>query len=160
MFIEEPTESKKCPFRTTWRNMMNKTYSGYSVCEEWETFEAFKAWMKEQPWQGRRLLKPRHKHYSPLLCAFVPDDVYRAVVNVKLPLCVKKSNDRGVYRVQSNIDGKTVHIGLAYTREDAVRLYVEFRTNKILTLARKYYNDAVLNDALIEWAQVWDDYLQ
>lgn len=75
-----------CPFYQTWGNMLircyspaekkrHPTYTGCSVCPEWHSFMAFKAWMLTQDWQGKQLDKdlliPGNKRYSPETCAFV-----------------------------------------------------------------------------------------
>ena len=76
-----------CPYYVTWNNMLKRaycpkyharrpTYIGVTVCEEWHSFMAFRAWMETQDWQGRQLDKdiiaPGNRTYSPDTCVFVP----------------------------------------------------------------------------------------
>ena len=75
-----------CPYYEAWRSMLkrcyskkslerNPSYNGTSVCREWLSATAFKAWMEQQDWQGKSLDKdiivPGNKLYSPETCAFV-----------------------------------------------------------------------------------------
>lgn len=75
-----------CPYYDTWKGMLERAYSpklharrptyiGVTVCEEWHSFMAFRAWMETQDWQGKHLDKdiiaPGNKVYSPDTCVFV-----------------------------------------------------------------------------------------
>jgi len=75
------------PYYDAWNGMLKRayclkfharfpTYTGVTVCEEWHSFMAFRAWMETQDWQGKQLDKdiivPGNKVYSPDTCVFVP----------------------------------------------------------------------------------------
>ena len=77
----------RCPYYVTWKSMLRRayypqyharypTYTDVTVCEEWHSFMAFRAWMETQDWQGKQLDKdiiaPGNKVYSPDTCVFVP----------------------------------------------------------------------------------------
>lgn len=67
----------RCPYYTTWHNMISRVYSGHKncsayhdvvVCEEWLLFSNFKSWMETQDWEGKELDKDIFgdgKLYSP-----------------------------------------------------------------------------------------------
>jgi len=75
-----------CPYYRAWSGMLKRaycpkfharqpTYIGVTVCEEWHSFMAFRAWMETQDWEGKQLDKdiiaPGNKVYSPDTCVFV-----------------------------------------------------------------------------------------
>jgi hypothetical protein len=77
----------RCPYYVAWGSMLSRSYSpayharqptyiGVTVCEEWHSFTAFRAWMMTQDWQGKHLDKdiivPGNRVYSPDTCVFVP----------------------------------------------------------------------------------------
>lgn len=76
-----------CPYYRAWKRMLERaycpkcharypTYTGVTVCKEWHSFMAFRAWMETQDWEGKHLDKdiiaPGNKVYSPDTCVFVP----------------------------------------------------------------------------------------
>lgn len=83
-------KQQMCPYYCAWQNMLrrcysskfkilNQTYIGCIVCEEWHSFMAFRAWMIQQDWQGKQLdkdlLVSGNKIYSPDTCIFVPQAI-------------------------------------------------------------------------------------
>ena len=143
----------ECPFYNTWFRMLHRAYSpkfharqptyiGVTVCEEWRSFMAFRAWMMEQDWEGKQLdkdiLVPGNKVYSPQTCAFVTQEVNsllndHASKRGDWPIGVfwDKRKSRFQSRIREN--GKKRHLGcfnspheahLAW-REEKVRLVRE-----------------------------------
>ena len=79
-----------CPYYRRWGNMLKRcyssaslkerpTYAKVSVCEEWLTFSNFRAWMKQQNWEGRQLdkdfLEGDKFIYSESTCIFIPNSL-------------------------------------------------------------------------------------
>ena len=61
-------KSYLCSIYSRWQGMLercyskkyqvlSKTYSECTVCEEWLTFSNFKTWMEQQDWKGKQLDK-------------------------------------------------------------------------------------------------------
>lgn len=121
----------KCPFYRTWSNMLERCYSqrfqstrpsyvGCTVCEEWERFSNFKAWMETQEWEGLNLDKDilfrGNKVYSPETCVFISKRLNSFITepNVgSLPIGVTWDEGRKKYRAQiSNpFTGKNQSLG-------------------------------------------------
>lgn len=88
-----------CPFYMKWKSMLERcysekyqmvqpTYSGCSVCEEWKTFSNFKSWMLSEGYEGdsnfeldKDLLIPGNKVYSPETCVIIHSSINRFVTN-------------------------------------------------------------------------------
>jgi len=77
---------RDCPFYKRWKLLLMRCYSekeqlkkpyyvGCKVCDEWLTFNAFRAWMETQDWEGKELDKdiitPGNKLYCAEKCLFV-----------------------------------------------------------------------------------------
>lgn len=112
----EDGKNKVCPYYRTWASMLARcqsakchilqpTYKGCSVCDEWLHFSNFKRWMEQQDWEGKQLDKDLlvggNKVYSPLTCIFLP-----SCINKSLTL---RGSRRGAYPV-----------GVSYVKRDRV----------------------------------------
>lgn len=137
-----------CPFYKTWESMLKRAYSpkyhaksptyiGVTVCEEWRSFMAFRAWMMEQDWEGKHLdkdvLVPGNKVYSPKTCAFVTPQINGLLTNNargrgKWPIGVhwKKASNKFESFVREN--GKNRHLGLFNTPHEA---HLAWRKEKV-----------------------------
>ncbi len=86
----------KCKYFQTWQGMIERCYSekfqlrnpsyiGCTVDSSWFSFMQFKAWMKDQHFEGMRLdkdiLKPGNMIYSKENCAFVTELTNNFVVD-------------------------------------------------------------------------------
>jgi hypothetical protein len=120
-----------CPYYLTWKDMLrraycpklharNPTYIGVTVCEEWHSFMAFRAWMEKQDWQGKQLDKdiivPGNKVYSPDTCVFVTQALNlllndRAAARGEWPIgvCWSKSNKK--FQVRIATAGRLKNLG-------------------------------------------------
>lgn len=76
-----------CPAMAAWNSMLQRSYCekwharhpsyiGVSVCDEWHSFMAFRAWWIENHVDGwhldKDLLNARPKQYSPENCIYIP----------------------------------------------------------------------------------------
>jgi len=117
------------------------TYIDCTVCAEWVSFIAFRAWMMEQDWEGKDLdkdiIKPGNKVYSPDTCAFV-DRKINTLVGGKpprdLPLGVFLT-DTGKYQAECEVDGKRCYLGRFDDKYEAGRVYSEFKAKVIIRAA-------------------------
>jgi len=137
-----------CFFYFTWVRMLQRaydpkwharrpTYIGITVCEEWRSFMAFRAWMIEQDWEGKELdkdiLVPGNKVYSPETCVFVTSQI-----NSLLTDCAAKRGDWPIgvslhkrdARFQSHIreNGKLKRLGFFNTPHEA---HLAWRKEKV-----------------------------
>lgn len=84
-----------CPFYATWRRMIRRcysekdllehpTYAGKYVCDEWLSATNFKAWMKNQHWEGldldKDVLVMNNTVYSHETCAFIPQKLNKILL--------------------------------------------------------------------------------
>lgn len=135
----EPT-GNNCPYYKRWAAMIRRchsekelskhpSYRSCSIAPEWLSFSAFKAWMKEQDWQGKHLdkdlLVPGNRVYGPQFCVFVSPEVNRFTTEKKsyagnLPIGVSVVPENGRYRSQCcNLKGLRVGLGCFDTPEQA-----------------------------------------
>ncbi len=120
-----------CAYYDVWRSMLTRaycqklqarqpTYIGVTVCEEWHSFMAFRAWMEAQDWEGKQLDKdiivPGNKVYSPATCAFVSREINmllndRAASRGEWPIGVYWHGASNKFRAQIKEDGEKRHLG-------------------------------------------------
>jgi hypothetical protein len=95
-------------------------YSGVTVCEEWHSFMAFRAWMETQDWEGKQLDKdiivPGNKVYSPDTCVFVSSALNnlltdRAAARGEWPIGVSWHKHRKKLNAYIQEGGKKRHLG-------------------------------------------------
>tara|TARA_R110000796_G_scaffold96239_7_gene201885 strand:- start:2789 stop:3391 length:603 start_codon:yes stop_codon:yes gene_type:complete len=142
---------ERCPFYTAWKNMLGRaydtkhhaffpTYIGVTVCEEWHSFMAFRAWMMGQDWEGKHLDKdirqPGNKHYCPQTCMFVTQQINNLLLDCAatrgdLPIGVGRCYGRYKARVSEN--NKSKHLGLFDTPEEA---HLAWRKAKVAIIRR------------------------
>lgn len=159
-----------------WSRMMQRCYSstyldeyptyiGCTVCKEWETFSAFKAWAEDHA-NGYRegycldkdILVKGNKVYSPEHCVFVPNEINVLIINNKkhrgdFPLGVCKQHHR--FYSNAMINGKYIGLGGYDTPEEAFQAYKTAKEAYIKEVATAYYNDGKITkrvyDALMSW---------
>ena len=145
-YVTQPTIDGKrvqCYLYTTWQHMLKRcydpkykarqpTYAGCTVAPEWLIFSNFHGWMIEQDWLGKELDKDivaaGNKCYSPENCLFVSRAVNsllndHAAARGKWPQGVNYHKRNGTFRAKMTIDGKTKHLGLYTTPEEASTVY-------------------------------------
>ncbi len=149
--IESTVNGKRirCEFYLKWRSMLMRCYSksfqekhqayaGCSVCEEWLTFSAFKAWMSRQDWKGKHLDKDLlfngNKIYAKDFCVFVDSKTNNFILESGAPIgnCVTGATfipSRKKFRAncRNNFTGKNEFLGYFKCQHEA---HEAWRTRK------------------------------
>ena len=148
-----------CPYYRAWRDMLqrayspyhlarNPTYTGVTVCEEWHSFMAFRAWMETQDWQGKHLDKdiiaPGNKVYSPDTCVFVPQALNklltdRAAARGEYPIGVNWNKRDKRYYSRIKIAGREKFLGLFTCPHEA---HMAWREAKVRIVRETAYDQA------------------
>ena len=148
---------RMCQYYSTWQNTLMRaycqkyhaqfpTYIGVTVCEEWHSFMAFRAWMMTQGWEGKQLDKdiivPGNKVYSPATCVFVSSQINSLLLDCaaargKWPIGVSwdKHAEKFIAKIREN--GRLRHLGLFTTPEAAHRAYNKEKVRIVRTAARE-----------------------
>ena len=116
----------------------NPTYSGVTVCKEWHSFSAFRAWWLDNYKEGfsldKDLLVPGNREYGPDSCIYVPQwlnafTTDSGALRGELPIGVCLNKLAGKY--QSNcsnpITGKNHNLGYFTTPEEAHEAWLDFK---------------------------------
>jgi hypothetical protein len=147
----------RCPYYETWRHMLIRaycpkyratrpTYIGVTVCEEWHSFMAFRAWMETQDWEGKQLDKdiivPGNKVYSPATCVFVPSQINTLLVDHatsrgEWPIGVCWVEARNKFQANIKENGKSRHLGYFTTPEAAHLAWRKEKLRIVRTAARE-----------------------
>ena len=158
-----------CPFYSRWKDMLRRCYSdkfqmvqptyiGCSVCEEWLTFSNFKSWMERQDWEDKELDKDLlftgNKIYSPGTCVFISRKVnafIREKVNGDTLTGVAFDKRTNNYKAQCNsvITGKVEYLGKHATELEAHKIWKAFKFDQAVVLASKQTDERVAK-ALID----------
>jgi len=157
-----------CPFYRKWTSMLSRCYSekvhnlqpnylNTFVCEEWNLFSNFKAWMEKQDWKDKELDKDLLGDgtlYSPENCCFLSKSVNlfmtdRANFSGKYPTGVSFYKKTGKYKAQiSTLDGKRQSLGYHDTVTDAWKAWIK-RKAELATILAKEEKDARVAIALM-----------
>jgi hypothetical protein len=128
-----------CLYYQAWKDMLERaynpkfharypTYIGVTVCEEWHSFMAFRAWMETQDWEGKHLDKdiivPGNKVYSPATCVFVPGQINSllcdsAASRGEWPIGVTWNKQAEKFRAHIRENGRLRQLGYFTTPEAA-----------------------------------------
>ena len=135
------------PAYRAWANMLKRacnpkchaahpTYSDVTVCKEWHSFSAFRAWWLasyREGWQlDKDLLVYGNREYGPDSCIYVPQwlnsfTIDSAASRGELPIGVSFCNKTGMY--QSNcsnpITGKQHRLGYFTAHEEAYEAWIK-----------------------------------
>jgi len=145
-----------CPYYDVWHNMFRRaycpklhakhlTYLGVTVCEEWHSFMAFRAWMMTQDWEGKQLDKdiivPGNKVYSPATCVFVSSQINTLLIDSaatrgKWPIGVYWQK-KGGFRAQIKENGRQRHLGYFTTPEAAHLAWRKAKVRIVRTAAHE-----------------------
>ena len=142
-----------CPFYLCWSRMLQRcyssniqsrqpTYAGCTVCVEWHSFMAFRAWMKTQDWIGNQLDKDligNGKLYSPDNCVFVSSQLNSLFTESganrgKYPIGVSWNKGKSDFRGTISIDGKCKQLGRFASAEEAHAAWYKAK----LEIAQRY----------------------
>lgn len=141
-----------------WYAMLErcKTLSSYEdchVCEEWLSFENFKAWHKENYIDGyaldKDLFSDGERIYSPKTCCYIPIRLNSLLAVSKrrqngLPLGVYKSGKK--FRSLLSHNGKYIHIGSFSTTEEAFSAYKAKKEYLIRQEAERLYSNGEISE--------------
>jgi hypothetical protein len=156
-------KQRMCPYYRVWRNMLTRaycqkyqvtrpTYIGVTVCKEWHSFMAFRAWMETQDWKGKHLDKdiivPGNKVYSPATCVFVLREINalltdRAAARGEWPIGVFWFKARNKFQACITENGKQRNLGLFTTPEAAHLAWRKEKLRIVRTAARECDNPRV-----------------
>ena len=112
------------------------TYSDVTVCKEWHSFSAFRAWWLANYCEGwhldKDLLAPWNKEYAPYSCIYVPQWLNKfatdsGALRGELPIGVYLCKQTGKYKSQcrNTITGKRHPIGSFTTPEAAHEAWLD-----------------------------------
>lgn len=152
-----------CPYYRAWINLLNRacnpkfqaknpTYIGVTVCEEWHSFMAFRAWMMTQDWEGKQLDKdiivPGNKVYSPATCAFVPREINmlltdRAAARGKWPIGVRWHRQAEKFQARVTENSRQRFLGHFTTPEAAHLAWRKEKVRIVRAAARECDNPRV-----------------
>ena len=143
----------RCPYYAAWSRMLERCYSakyhvrkptyiGCTVCDEWLSFMAFRAWMIEQPWKGNQLdkdiIQPGNKVYSPDMCVFVSANINALIgTSPQRDMPIGVSLIGGKYSAQCMANGVINHLGHFHGAHEAGRVYSEFKYRTVMSTALK-----------------------
>lgn len=148
---------RMCPYYCAWQHMLTRAYClkrhathpsyiGVTVCEEWHSFMAFRAWMEAQDWEGKQLDKdiivPGNKVYSPATCAFVSSQINTLLIDSaasrgKWPIGVTWSKREEKFRAHIRENGRLRQLGYFTTPEAAHRAWRKEKLRIVRTAARE-----------------------
>lgn len=137
------------PCYAKWSDMLMRCYSskftekyqryrGCTVHPDWLLFSGFKAWMKDQAWQGmvldKDLIVPGNKQYSAESCAFIPPwlNAFLAIFSPRISALPMGVSTEGP-RFRSRFDSPTgqVRLGVFDDAQEAHRAYLVFRLKRL-----------------------------
>jgi len=148
---------RRCPYYEVWSSLLKRAYSpkvharrptyiGVTVCKEWHSFMAFRAWMETQDWEGKQLDKdiivPGNKVYSPATCAFVSGEINNLLVDCaaargEFPVGVDWHRQTKKFSARVRGNGKQRHLGLFTTPEAAHLAWRKAKARVVRTAARE-----------------------
>jgi len=156
-------KGRMCLYYQAWKDMLTRaycqkyhakrpTYVGVTVCEEWHSFMAFRAWMETQDWEGKHLDKdiivPGNKVYSPATCAFVSLHINSLLTDSaasrgEWPIGVGRVKALNKFHARVRENGKQRHLGLFTTPEAAHLAWRKAKARVVRTAARECDNPRV-----------------
>lgn len=170
-YVVKPTVDGKrvwCPFYRVWHNMLERcysekyqqrypTYTGCSVCPEWESFMCFRSWMVGQDYEDKQLdkdlLLPGNKVYSPETCCFVEGwlnnlFIDHAAKRGKWPIGVCFNKQTKKFQANVRINGKRKHLGYFDNPQEAHAAYLKAK-KKYVEEKMKNYSNQRIKDAVL-----------
>jgi hypothetical protein len=155
----------------TWRSMMqrcyseafhvlNPTYVGCTVCDDWLNFQNFADWLYETSdyeeglYLDKDILVQGNKVYSPETCRFVSREVNNLVTDSgatrgKYKLGVSIDTYSGKYKAQCSSKGLGKKaLGLHNTEQEAHDAYCDYKYSLIKDVALRQKDESVRNALL------------
>ena len=126
----------------------NPTYSDVTVCKEWHSFIAFRAWWLDnyrEGWQlDKDLLSPGNREYGPDTCVYIPQwlntfTTDSGALRGEFPIGVYLPRKTGKYMAQCNnpITGKQRYLGSFTTQEEAHEAWLNYKLRLADQLKKK-----------------------
>jgi hypothetical protein len=163
-----------CPYYDAWKGMLERaycpkfharypTYTGVTVCKEWHSFMAFRAWMEAQDWLGKQLDKdiiaPGNKVYSPDTCAFVSPAINTLLLDCgaargEWPIGVAWHKLARKFRAQIAATGRTKHLGLFTCPHEAHMAWRKAKLRLIREAAREQDDPRIYAGLMRHAAQI------
>lgn len=116
----------------------NPTYSDVTVCKEWHSFVAFRAWWLNNYREGyeldKDLLVPGNREYGPDVCIYIPGWLNSFTIDSEssrgeFPIGVCLHKPTGKYKAQccNPITGKLRNLGLFASPEEAHEAWLNYK---------------------------------
>ena len=138
-----------------------QTYSDVTVCKDWHSFSAFRAWWLDnyrEGWQlDKDLLMPGNREYSPDACIYIPSRLNAFTIDCgasrgELPIGVCLSKPTGKYTAKCNnpITGKNHHLGSFNAPEEANEAWLDYKLSIADRLKKEmdYIDPRIYNNVL------------
>lgn len=157
------------PFYSAWKNMIKRcsepfiskhpTYAGCTICDEWLSLSSFKIWFDANSvngWQlDKDLLVLGNKIYSPKYCRFVPASLNSMFLGCEsqrgeFPKGVYLDKALNKYRSCIYVNGKTTHLGIHETSDEAKDSYDAAKRNQVFVALPIYLEMGVSKDLIKE----------
>lgn len=144
---------------------IQKSYSNYSVADEWHDYQNFAEWYEHQEHKGKGyaldkdILKIGNKVYSPDTCCLVPRELNSLLVDSRSARGVypqgvsfKKKNNKFV--AQISIDSVTTYLGLFDTVSEAYQTYKAEKERYVKIVATRWVGQIDTNVylSLMNWS--------
>ena len=149
----------------------NPTYEGVTCSKEWLSMNTFIKDVSQMKGYGLKglaldkdILQKGNKLYSKETCCFVPKEVNTLLIKRdncrgEYPVGVNFHKVSGKFRAKLNINGKTKHLGLLTTPEEAFQVYKLAKEAHIKVVAQKWQHllDERVFQALMAYEANIDD---
>ena len=172
---------------SVWKSMILRTcdkkfkefrdsYKHVEVCKEWLNFQNFAAWCYDQKFfkckddngfsycLDKDILIKGSKVYSPETCCFVPQDINKILCSRRklrgeFPVGVSFHKQLGKFKAAINHYGKSKHLGVYKTPEQAFNAYKAAKESHIKEMAKEWKDriDERVYQALLSYEVHIDD---
>lgn len=146
------------------KHLIQPTYVGCSVAEDWLDFQDFAEWYHSHPYSelgyelDKDLLSPNNKVYSPSTCVFVPQELNKILcgrksLRGKLPQGVTFNKRSARFKVQLSANSCRVHLGYFDCVNEAYQAYKTAKERHVKNKALEWANRIDWNvfQALMKW---------
>lgn len=137
-------------------NFMEASYTGATVSDEFKSFMSFREWSisgglteknKNILELDKDILIAGNKEYSPVACVYVPGYINRLILTADASrgecyLGVKRNQNGRRFMATYALNGKTKHIGIYDTQEEAHYMWQTTKSKYILEVIEKYKMDS------------------